>query len=300
MTIKNIINEFKKRAELSVSGTASVEYVSSGLDYSNNKSSLTMGNAVTFSGSGELDNGMTISTLYVLDESGADSTSNSVSIASGDLTLTFGGIKPMIGQTIDAVDTAFNGSATSGTQERVLNGLGTSQISGAHSNTGNVGLMYTPKNKGYVAGITTNTIDANNSGQHSVSMGGIFTGVDGLTVAVGYATNADAQTAGDEWMYGATYAMGAITVGYMAADTGDDSTGDIEAYGISYAVNPDLSVSYAAADTSRTNNDQDWESYGVAYNMGGATLNIGYENEDSNGSSATDLEGYEVNLTFAF
>ena len=51
--------------EMSVSGSASLNY--SGLSTNSNTNPWTMGDSVTFSGGGDLDNGMTVSVSYELD-----------------------------------------------------------------------------------------------------------------------------------------------------------------------------------------------------------------------------------------
>ena len=51
--------------EMSVSGSASLNY--SGLSTSSESNPWTMGDSVTFSGGGDLDNGMSVSVSYELD-----------------------------------------------------------------------------------------------------------------------------------------------------------------------------------------------------------------------------------------
>jgi len=102
------------------------------------------------------------------------------------------------------------------------------------------------------------------------------------------------------------YAYGSFTVGYQnseydapTAATSDEST----AWGVSYAVNDSLSLSYNehTVDIGGSSTDQEADGYSVSYTMGGITV-AGHKNEMSavNGVSGTDDEGYEVSLSFAF
>ena len=92
-------------------------------------------------------------------------------------------------------------------------------------------------------------------------------------------------------------------------DNSTDSTtanadNDFRAYGISYAVSEDISISYNVASTDYENTtleDQDSTGMSFSYTNGSVTLS-GSMNEVDNiqGTSATDNTGYELNIAFAF
>merc|ERR1711964_956792 len=73
---------------------------------------------------------------------------------------------------------------------------------------------------------------------------------DGLNVFAGLSKIEQNATLGDKdsEVYGATYAIGGLTVGYQTSE--EDNVGaagnhyDNDAYAISYSVNDDLSISY--------------------------------------------------------
>ena len=76
------------------------------------------------------------------------------------------------------------------------------------------------------------------------------------------------------------------------------------AYGITYAVNDDMSIGYSYHELeTESTTDEDQESTGISasYTMGGMTL-AGAMNDSDNmgGVAATDREGYEFTLSFAF
>ncbi len=105
------------------------------------------------------------------------------------------------------------------------------------------------------------------------------------------------------------YAVGGFTLGYQESESDHDTVSsslDSSAYGITYAVNDDLSIGYSYHKTefdSGAANSTDQESTGVSasYTMGGMTLAGAINDVDSMDGVATgDYEGYEFNLSFAF
>ena len=79
---------------------------------------------------------------------------------------------------------------------------------------------------------------------------------------------------------------------------------DFSAYGISYAVSDDLSVSVNMSQIDYENTsleDQEATGMSFSYTMGSMTVS-GTHNEMDNigGSSSDDRSGYELNLKFAF
>ena len=133
-----------------------------------------------------------------------------------------------------------------------------------------------------------------------------YTGIDGLRV--GYAAGTVEINTGteiDEDTMFATYAMGGMTVGVQVSNA--DSTaanGDLEStgFGISYQVNDDLAISYGNHEIDyATNDDQEASAIGVSYTMGSIGLS-GTMNRVDNVSNvnATDLQSYELGISFAF
>ena len=115
----------------------------------------------------------------------------------------------------------------------------------------------------------------------------------------------------------ANYTMGSITAGVTlsesnntrSATAADTNAGarEVEAYGISMAVNDNLSISYNEHNMTYKNRggtaDVEQESTGIAiaYTMGGATLAIQNNTQDNTGgTSGTNDEITEISLSMAF
>ena len=118
----------------------------------------------------------------------------------------------------------------------------------------------------------------------------------------------------------ANYTMGSITAGVTLSDSSNVRTGTdsgtpnnaggrgVEAYGISMAVNENLSISYNEHNTTYRKKgsagadvDQEAAGIAVAYTMGGATLAIQNNSMDNvSGTSGTNDEITEISLSLAF
>ena len=132
--------------------------------------------------------------------------------------------------------------------------------------------------------------------------------MEGLTLGAGISNNTTAESVDtDETTAYVTYATGGITVGVQSSDYDITTAGSDQesmAYGITYAVNDDMSIGYSYHELeTESTTDEDQKSTGVSasYTMGGMTL-AGAMNDVDNmgGTAATDREGYEFTLSFAF
>ena len=98
------------------------------------------------------------------------------------------------------------------------------------------------------------------------------------------------------------------SVGYQTSDAdGSTSTQDDEAtlMSISYAVTDDLSISYGTAEVDLGSSTTDQESKGISasYTMGGVSISVAMNETENAGGQTTaayDLEGYDLNVAFAF
>ena len=127
---------------------------------------------------------------------------------------------------------------------------------------------------------------------------------------------AAAAAGGDnvQTVLGATYATGAWTVGYQISRDNQKSIAegtsyyDNNAYGVSFAVNDNLSLSYGMHKSKRvidgannTDVELEGESIQMGYTMGGATISIAETSvEDGKYNTANDLDGTTVALSLAF
>ena len=299
-------------ADFSVSGGASITFDDPNRGFSDRGNGFYMGDSLTFTASGETDGGMGVAVSYELDGNQGTGSYDDMSITlSGDWgSLLFNGhgsssaFAAMDDKTPNAYEEAWDvidtNGATAGGTPTVINGGGGD----------NMFVYSTPSMGGAVAQLSYQNHGGADANESYTDFAITVTpdAVEGLTIGFANADNTvGANRDQDETTYYATYAMGAITVGVQASDL-DDTTAnsDLEsiAYGISYAVNDDFSIGYSYHELeTEVTTDQDQESTGVSasYTTGGMTL-AGAMNEVDNmgGTAATDREGYEFTLSFAF
>ena len=138
--------------------------------------------------------------------------------------------------------------------------------------------------------------------------------VEGLTVGYGFGELEPntSQTIDNETIF-VKYAVGGFTLGYQeheADGTVAAQNDESESWGISYAVNENMTIAYGERDYDDNTSDstagsleQQDSGVSASYTMGGMTI-AGHMNQNDNvgGSSATtaDKESYEFALTFAF
>ena len=143
----------------------------------------------------------------------------------------------------------------------------------------------------------------------STTGGGIkFTGVEGLDVGVAMEDNntTDGAVVENTVAY-IKYAMDAFTVGFQANETDSQTASadtEFEAWGVSYAVSEDISISYGSStvefeDTSLS--DQEADAIGVSWTNGSMSVTASrHDIANVAGTSTDDRDVTEVNLTFAF
>jgi outer membrane protein OmpU len=285
---------------LSVSGSAAVKYQSK--SGSSGTSSIqgnpwSDSNGITFSGGGEMDNGMTVGVSYTMTDA-AFSTSN-VTLDMGDTgKLAFGHDSAHGG-----IDTIKDKMPTAG--EEVWDDHGTGDDAGVTDLGADASLYYSID----VSGITASASYARTGLGTDNSVAIVATElVDGAEFGIGTGTNVISNTSEDDLttVYG-KYTSGAFTFGVQLSEidkTAANSDVDREAAAISFAVNENLSISYGISTVKyEASTSVDAESTGVSasYTMGGMTLGAVRNTTDSfGGSSGTDREFTEVSLSFAF
>ena len=297
--------------ELSVSGGASLtisDADTNGTAISGNQ--FSMGDSITFSGSGEMDNGMTISVSYELDGDAADSgnelDSHSMTLDTNGMgTITFAGHggSSAMSAIDDVTPNAYEESWDA------VAGASTDTLVGGSS--GNNMFTYTsPSFSG--ATITMAYLNADDGTAHDESYTDYAIAyspemVDGLTI--GYGQGDVETTTGtvleDTAMY-VKYVYGSVTVGYQENERSAASAAnaiDFEAFGISYAVSDNLTIAYNQSESKNGNDADVQEASGISasFTSGGMTI-AGVMNDVDNVAfdAANDTEGYELNLSFAF
>ena len=290
---------YAQAGSLSVSGTARMEYQSSKTSATASTDSFAQTATIVFSGSGELDNGNTVSMMAA--RTGAATTSQNVTLDMGDMgTLSVASHnKAGIGTISDKVP---NGGEEPWDDIGVTGEHGTPEQGVASPHAGNR-LGYSTTAGGATISAAINY--QNNSPTTSLAIQ-LPNLVEGLNVGAGIATDADTATTEQdiETMF-ITYAMGSISVGYQKTDV--DATAaneDIErtAYGISFAVNENMSIGYGVSDVEFEEFTPDEESTGLGgtYTAGGMTVGLQHIQKDNRQGVTAEEEMTELQLTFAF
>ena len=298
--------------ELGVSGSASmnVEHTNGGA--ANVGKTFSMGNSVKFSGSGELDNGMTVSLSFELDQGDDDTASNaaysggpfdghSVSISSdtlGKLTLYGEGGKSSTAlyDTSAAGDLWDNYDAEDG-------------IEPEETGTADNMLLYTLPS--FVDGLSLNaSYEPTKGGVASATQfGASYSGIDGLTVS--YATGDDSDAQSDPstgTVLKASYAYGPVTLAYSDYEfdkTGDTGSIDMNGYKVTYTVTDELSLAYASEELDQVGKTEtaEYDEISVSYTTGGMTLSASMgeaENRDGTTTATMDNERWYLGASFAF
>ena len=288
---------YAQAGDLSVNGTARMEYQSTTASDGNSGDSFAQNTSITFSGSGELDNGMTVS--YMSLQASKNVSSQSVILDMGDM-----GLLSMANYDVAGIGTIADKVPNGG--EQPWDDLGThgDPANGiADPHTGNI-LGY----KTTAAGATITAAMNYEQSEPTTSVAVSYTVMDGLEIGGGLATDMSAADTEDdiETMY-VKYTMGGISVGYQDTTVSPETAStDVErsAYGISFAVNENLSIGYGVSDTEYESSaitlDEENTGIGIAYTSGGMKLGIINNTKDNANGSAGEDEMTEFQLTFAF
>jgi outer membrane protein OmpU len=280
---------------LSVSGSASVKYQSKGPERVTGNP-FSDGNGITFSGSGDLENGMTVGYSYTMTDA-AFSTSN-VTLDMGDTgKLAFGHDSAHGG-----IDTIKDMMPTAG--EQVYDDVDATD-EGVTDVGADPSLYYSITMDGITASASYARTGLGTDNSIAVVANDM---IEGASFGVGIGTNAISNTSEDDMTtVFATYATGPITVGAQLSQidkTAANSDVDREHVSISFAVNDSLSISYGISNVEyevSTKSDEESSGFSASYTMGGMTLGAVANKTDSLlGASGTDREFSEVSLSFAF
>ena len=276
--------------DLTVTGGASLDYTSASETTGNGWS---MGDSVNFNGSGDV-NGMEVSLQIELD--GGTYDDYSVKIDSGDMgAITFSGASKGVGglnNYADIVPTAYEEvyDVTDGRDHGVVGNISSTNAFNYNGTFGSltVSAMYSPA--------------STSSSSFVLEYADLM---DGLTIGAG--TGEVGTTQDEETMY-VKYVMGGATIGWQRSevDFAATATSDTEAdhYGISFAVNEDLTISAGRQEVDFSGSGlEDEESSGMSasYTMGGLTI-AGHANstDSQDGASGEDEESKSINFAFAF
>ena len=287
--------------ELSVSGGASLTYT--GLDSRSDTNPWAMGDSVKFNGSGDLDNGMTVSVYYELD--GGTYDDYNLKLGMGDMgTLSFSGasssgsgvdsVKDIVPKAYTPVYEAANeagGAADNG----LLDTSGNNQ-------TGQWG--YDVSAMGFDLSVSYNpkpAAAASAETGYSVSYSGLM---DGLTLVYGVFDDGDVA---ENDTVGVKYSMGNMTAAIQSTNVDYEATGSTDQdaihYGVSMAINDDLTVSAGRQEVEFDGGAEDEVNSGIqaSYTMGSISYTVAMNRVESAGGTADkDAEASIFVASFAF
>ena len=299
--------------EMSVAGGASIALEGFSGEELNAGKAYTMGNQLTFSGGGELDNGLSVSLSFVIDQGDGTPSpfdSHSVTISSDAL-----GTFKFHGEGGDSAQAAVGDTAAGNIWDN-FDVTGTTSIL-SESGYSNNSMHYTLPS--IVDGVTVSASYSPNKGQDEADTAYalVYTGVEGLTVSYGKgSSDGDAAGSGgssanaDTTSMKASYAYGPVTLAYSDHDhdsNTDTSDQTAKSMKISYTVSDAISVSYATEEidskASASNVDAEYTKIVTSYTSGGMTVSANYQeadNIDFSTSALQDKEYYGLSLSFAF
>ena len=286
--------------------------------------SFSMGNQLTFSGGGELDNGITVSLSFVLDQGDDQSDGENVTDASG----------PFDGHSVSISSDAIGkltihgeggGSAASALDTTAAGDMwdnfnSNDGVTVSDSSPGDNSIFYTlpslvdglsvsaSYNPQVASGATSSTATAGNATELGYSA--TYTGIEGLSVSYG-STDIDrvgsTVAKGDQTAWRASYAYGPVTVAatnsdYDLAGTGSDQ--ETTSYKISYTVSDAISIGYGTEEISEVGSvDAEYDGFSASYTAGGMTISADMQ-DGKNIAHATGAAGqveyWGLGLSFAF
>jgi len=300
---------------ISVSGGASlnVEHTNGGA--ANSGKTFSMGNQLTFTGGGELDNGLNVSVSFVLDQgddkgtttaaddnAGAPFDNHSLSVGSD----TFGTLV-FHGEGGESAESALDTTAAGNIWD---NFDGASDLTVKTSAKEDNMIVYTLPTLMDGVKLDASYVPSKSGKPSATAYAVTYTGIDGLTIAAGKGDGNVANTTVDVTTIKVSYAYGPVTVGYSTHDydhTTATSDQETNSWKVSYTVSDELSISYGAEkiDDGATGSVEDGEyaSISAAYTAGGMTLSAARETGDNIDGTATatkDRERWALSASFAF
>ena len=281
---------------MSVSGSAKITHASNdetevqGNSFSNSK-------GLSFSGSGELDNGWTVSTTYSMTNSAFSSSQVTIDMGDqGTVGLWNNANGAGINKYSDVIPTA--GEQVWDDSDADDNGVPThdnKNMLGYNGTLGGVGISVA-----YVNGGASGAGGAASDSSWAISYDGLM---DGLTLGVAQGENGTTQDLSTIY---AKYTAGSITVGYQLSEidnTGSTADEETNHIGVSIAVNENLSVSAGRHEVDMGAGKVDETSQGVSasYVMGSTTIGfVANSTENVAGTAASDDSYREIAVSFAF
>ena len=296
----SLVSSASFAGEMSVSGSAALSYT--GLSTNSAVNPWAQGNSIKFNGGGDLDNGMTVSVYYELDQGNNVFDDYNLKLGMGDMgTLSFSGNSSSgsgVDKLKDIVPTAYTPvyEATDATDSGLIDASGNTQAGqwGYDMTVGDVALSASYNPEPGVDNLEAET-----------GFAVVYSGFDGLELSAGYFDDGDEA---ENDTIGVKYTMGAMTAAYQKTkvDYAATSSTDEDAthIGVSIAINDSMSVSAGqqSIEFDGTAEDEKNSGVGASYTMGSISMYGGFNKLENKGgaSSAADVEASIFNISFAF
>jgi|TARA_E500000331_G_C17188924_1_gene683946 outer membrane protein OmpU len=298
---------------VSVSGGASMNTEGYSGENLNAGTTFSMGNQLTFTGSGELDNGMTVSISYVIDqgddENQAETSpfdSHSVKVSSEAL-----GTLTLAGEGGSSAATSIDGTAAGDIWDTFDGTRGSATaVAVSDSGTGDNGLFYSMPSVMDGLDVFASYQPQGSGRESATGFGATYSGFDGLSLS--YATTDEAGTtvalSGDQTVYKVSYAYGPITATLSESEfdvgtgTADQTTGS---FALSYTVSDEISVTYGEETIEKggSTTDAEYSAISASYTSGGMTISMALkeaENVAHGTGTNEDFEYWSLGASFAF
>ncbi|WP_440650756.1 porin [Candidatus Pelagibacter sp. HIMB1495] len=305
----SLVSVSANAGELTVSGAASIGIGGYSSEDHNRGATFSMGNQITFSGGGELDNGMNVSLSFTIDQ-GDDTLpfdGHSITISSEGM-----GTLKFSGEGGSSASTAIDGTAAGDIWD-AFDGAVNSQVTGvavSDTGTGDNSAFYTLPSVMDGVELTASYKPQGTGAASELGYGISYTGIEGLTAqyAMTDKDTGTTGTSGDQTVWKLSYAYGPVTA---AASNSDYDVGtstsdqEVSSYKISYTVSDELSVSYGTETIEKggSNTDAEYTAVSASYTAGGMTLSASVEeaeNVDHSTNSNADVDYWFLGAAFAF
>ena len=300
--------------EMSVSGSASFNMKNWSNVGDQDGKSMSMGNQLTFTGGGEMDNGMNVALSFILDQGDdnnatvnatnndarADTSpfdSHSITISSDAMgAITFAGEGASSAQ--NTIDTTAAGDIWDNTF---------TYTGPTNSNASNKTLLWALPT--FVDGLDTKvSYTGASSGKDSqISYALTYTGIEGASISYGFGETGGTKSSEgtDVTTMKASFAFGpvsaAMSINDYAAPTGTSSE-EQSSYKVSYSVTDELSISYGSEthETTGQSFDEEFSQVSVAYTTGGLTISASQTEAENATTSGNEESLWNLGLSFAF
>jgi outer membrane protein OmpU len=306
--------------EMTVTGSAELSYSQNDTDEITGNPLGTNKN-ISFAGSGELDNGWTVSVLHAMNDTMAGLTSSSMTLGMGGLgSISYDsgtggyGLSAMDNVVPIAFEEADAGLASGMVDVGSVVPTKGSLFWKAPEVMAGLSLTVGWTPRAHAAHVADGGVSGEGAGEQAMEFSGSYSPemVPGLTVGGGFGEQEEGGTTHgkdlEEQTFYAKYAFGPLSVGYQWSEEDDNGSTQYttDVYGASFNMNDAFSISYQYGETEYDNVSTadvtaEFEGISAAYNVGPLAVKF-YQNEGKSvgGTSGTNDTNRELNLSMTF